>query len=161
MSHYINQTDADFFFSMEKMPEIEKEYDFPTSGDKLSIPFLSTDKRESFLFDISRGQIRITKITYQNRVRKAYILRRLDLDGPSHVNPEVETVPMPFLEPYNGQEIPCPHLHIYIEGFGEKWAIPANVIIETNNKDIYEVMLQFFDYCNVKQLPNIKKTLLV
>ena len=161
MAHFITQTDADFFFSMEKFPDEEKEYDFPSSGEKLSIAFTSSDKREGFLFDIYRGQINITKITYQNRVRKAYILRRLDCDGPMHVNPEVETVPLSFLEPYNGKEIPCPHLHIYVEGFGEKWAVPANDFIETNNRDIYEMMEEFFRYCHVRKLPQIKKTLLV
>jgi hypothetical protein len=161
MAHFITQQDADFFFEMEKFPEAEKEYQFPNSGEKLIIAFTSSDKRENFLFDIYRGSIRITKITYQNRVRKAFILRRLDLDGPLHVNPEVETVPLSFLEPYNGKEIPTPHLHIYVEGYDEKWAIPADDFLETHNKDIFEMMEQFFRYCNVKQLPNIKKTLLV
>lgn len=161
MAHFITQQDADFFFAMEKYPEEDKEYQFPNSAEKLIIPFTSADKRENFLFDIYRGSIRITKVTYQNRVRKAYILRRLDLDGALHVNPEVETVPFEFLEPYNGKEIPTPHLHFYIEGYGEKWAIPANDILETNDKDIFEMMQQFFSYCNVKQLPNIKKILLV
>ncbi len=161
MAHFITQHDADFFFAMEKFPEEEKEYEFPASGQKLTIAFTSSDKRESFLFDIYRGSIRITKVTYQNRVRKAYILRRLDVDGPMHVNPEVETVPFPYLEPYNGKEIPTPHLHLYVEGFGEKWAIPAGDILEMQNKDIFELMKHFFSYCNVKQLPNIKKTLLI
>jgi hypothetical protein len=161
MAHFINQLDADFFFEMDKIPGEEKEYQFPNSGGKLIIPFTSTDKRENFLFDIFRGSIRITKITYQNRVRKAFVLRRLDLDGPSHINPQTETVPMPFLEPYNGREILTPHMHIYVEGYGEKWAIPANDILQTNDKDIFEMMEQFFAYCNVKQLPMITKTLLV
>ena len=120
MAHFITQQDADFFFEMEKFPEEEKEHQFPSSGQKLTIGFTSSDKRENFLFDIYRGSIRITKITYQSRVRKAYILRRLDMNGPTHTNPEVEAVPFGFLEPYNGKGIPTPHLHIYVEGFGEK-----------------------------------------
>jgi hypothetical protein len=112
MAHFITQKDADFFFEMEKFPEEDKEYQFPSSGQKLTIAFSSSDKREIFLFDIYRGSLCITKITYQNRVRKAFILRRLDLDGPTHVNPEAEAIPLPFLEPYNGKEIPTPHLHL-------------------------------------------------
>ena len=161
MAHFIEQRDADFFFEMEKFPEEEKEYRFPGSGQKLTIAFTSSNKRESFLFDIYRGSVRITKITYQNRVRKAFILRRLDIDGPTHTNPEVDTVPFDFLKSYNGKEIPTPHLHIYVEGYDEKWAIPANDIFETQNKDIFEMMEQFFRYCNVKQMPDIKKTLLI
>jgi hypothetical protein len=161
MAHFITQEDADFFFGMEKFPEEDKEYQFPNSGEKLVIPFISADKREKFLFDIYRGSIKITKAVYQNRVRKAYILRRLDYDGAPHINPYVENVPLPFLEPFNGQEIPSPHMHIYVEGFGERWAIPAMKLMEIEGKDIYEIMIDFFVYCNAKQWPGIIKTLLI
>ena len=66
------------------------------------------------MFDVTRAQIKLTKATYQNRARQAIILMRLDLDGPPHRNPD-ET------------EIPRPHLHIYREGFGDKWAIAEPV----------------------------------
>lgn len=161
MAHFITQQDADFFFNMEKFPENDNEYQFPNSGEKLIIPFVSDDKREKFLFDLYRGSIKITKVVYQNRVRKAYILRRLDFDGAPHPNPEVETVPLPILEPYNGKEIPSPHLHLYVEGYGERWAIPAELLMQLNGKDIYEIMEDFFRYCNVKKLPRITKTLLI
>lgn len=161
MAHFITQQDADFFFRMEKFPEDEQEYHFPHSGEKLILSFTSADKREKFLFDLYRGSIKITKVVYQNRVRKAYILRRLDFDGAPHPNPEVKVVPLPLLEPYNGKEIPSPHLHLYIEGFGEKWAVPAELLLSLNGKDIYEIMEDFFRYCNVKQLPKITKTLLI
>lgn len=161
MANFLLQQDADFFFSMEKFPVEVKEFQFPSSGQKLSIDFVSSDKREKFLFDIYRGSINISKITYQNRVRKAFILRRLDLDGPKHINPETDTVPFSFLEPYNGKEVPTPHLHIYVEGYGEKWAIPANVVFKMENNDIFEMMELFFRYCNVKQFPHIIKTLLI
>jgi len=26
-------------------------------------------------------------------------------------------LPLPYLTPYNGQTIDCPHLHLYVEGF--------------------------------------------
>jgi len=161
MAHFITQQDADFFFGMEKFPEYDQEYQFPHSGEKLVISFISADKREKFLFDLYRGSIKITKVVYQNRVRKAYILRRLDFDGAPHPNPEVETVPLPILEPYNGKEIPSPHLHLYVEDFGERWAVPAELLLPLDGKDIYEIMEDFFRYCNVKQLPKIIKTLLI
>ena len=161
MAHFITQQDADFFFGMEKFPDGDNDYQFPNSGEKLILPFTSADKREIFLFDIYRGTIKITKAVYQNRVRKAYILRRLDFDGAPHPNPEVESVPLPILEPYNGKEIPSPHIHLYVEGFGERWAVPAELLMKVEGKDIYEIMEDFFRYCNVKQLPKIIKTLLI
>lgn len=161
MAHFITQQDADFFFGMEKFPEEDKEYQFPGSGQNLILSFVSADKRENFLFDIFRGSIKITKVVYQNRVRKSYVLRRLDFDGAAHPNPEVEKVPLPLLELYNGKEISTPHIHLYVEGFAEKWAVPAEVLLSVDGKDIYEIMIDFFRYCNVKQLPKIEKTLLI
>jgi hypothetical protein len=161
MGHFLTQQDADFFFEMEKIPEEEKDFQFPGSGQKLTLAFTSSDKRENFHFDIYRGSISITKVTYQNRVRKAFVLRRLDLDGPTHINPEAGIIPLQFLEPFNGKEIPTPHLHLYVEGYGEKWAIPADLFLKVEGKDIYEMMIDFFNYCNVKQLPKIIKTLLI
>ncbi len=159
MAHFLTQAEADFLFNMEKIPEEDVEYDFPTSGNKLIVAFTSSDKREKFLFDITRGSIRITKVTYQNRARKAFILRRLDIDGVSHVNPNVENVPLPFLVPYNGKEIATSHLHFYVEGYEEKWAIPANEVLDTSKVDMYDLMEKFFNYCNVIKLPNINPTL--
>ncbi len=161
MANFITQQEADFFFGMEKYPENNREYQFPNSGGKLILSFTSADKHEKFLFDIYRGSIKITKVVYQNRVRKAYILRRSDFDGAPHLNPEVEAVPLQLLEPHNGKEIPSPHIHLYVEGFGEKWAVPAELLLPISGKDIYEIMEEFFRYCNVKQLPKITKTLLI
>ena len=59
------------------------------------------------MLDVTRGQIKLTKATYQNRARQVIVLMRLDLDGSTHRNPD-------------DQEIPCPHLHVYREGFGDR-----------------------------------------
>ncbi len=161
MAHFITQQESDFLFQMEKFPESNELYSFPVSGTKIVIPFTSSDKHESFLFDIYRSSIKLTKVTYQNRVRKSFILRRLDIDGPSHLNPNVENVPLDFLAQYNSKEIDCPHLHIYVEGFNNKWAVPVSLFFSIDGKDIYDAMFDFFKYCNVKRIPIIEKGLLI
>jgi hypothetical protein len=108
----LTQNEADKLMAMEKRAVDEKEWFFPAPGDRVAIPLTSLDKRESFMLDVTRARIKLTKATFQNRARSAIILIRLDIDGPSHRNPD-------------GEEIPCPHLHIYREGYGDKWAIPA------------------------------------
>src|SRR5689334_15268356 len=108
----LTQDEADKLMAMEKRADDEKEWLFPAPGDGVAIPLISLDKRESFMLDVTRAQIKLTKATYQNRARATIILMRLDLDGPPHRNPD-------------GEEIPCPHLHVYREGYGEKWAISA------------------------------------
>ena len=132
--------------AMEKRCSDDKERLFPPPGERLSIPLTSIDKRENFMLDVTRGQIKITKATYQNRARQVIILLRLDLEGPPHRNPD-------------GEEIPCPHLHTYREGFGDKWAIAAPIDRYTNMLDLFSTCDAFMQHCNIVERPNIQKGL--
>lgn len=146
---------------MEKHREEDKTWTFPEAGARLFVPLISPDKRESFMLDITRATIRLTKATYQNRARKAIILMRLDLDGPPHLNPESLPASPDFewLAPYRGQVIPCPHLHRYIEGYADKWASPAPVNRYPNVADLFTTFEAFMAHCNITQTPNIQKGL--
>ncbi len=74
------------------------------------------------------------------------ILLRLDLDGPPRRNPD-------------GEEIPCPHLHIYREGYGDKWAIPAPSARYINTLDLFSTFEAFMEHCNITDPPRIQKGL--
>jgi hypothetical protein len=78
--------------------------------------------------------------------RMAVEVMRLDLDGPPHRNPD-------------GEEIPCPHLHIYGEGYGDKWAIPAPTARYTNTPDLLLTFDAFMQQCNITNPPKIQKGL--
>src|SRR5437016_798868 len=80
----IAQAEADALIAMEKHRVDDKEWSFPGPGEAFAIPLASVDKRENFMLDVTRGRIKLTKATYQNRARQAIILMRLDLDGPPH-----------------------------------------------------------------------------
>ena len=82
---------------MEKQRVDDKQWFFPEPGGRLAIPLASLDKRENFMLDVTRGQIKLTKATYQNRARQAIVLMRLDLDGPPHRNPDDQEIPRPHL----------------------------------------------------------------
>jgi hypothetical protein len=84
----ITQAEADALIAMEKQCIDDKRWLFPGPGERLAIPLTSLDKRENFMLDLTRAQIRLTKATYQNRARQVIILMRLDLDGPPHRNPD-------------------------------------------------------------------------
>src|SRR4051812_1802721 len=94
----IIQSEADMLIEMEKRFVDDEDWTFPPAGQRIALELTSLDKRENFMLDVTRGQLKLTKATYQNRARAAIILLRLDLDGPPHRNPD-------------GEEIPCPHLH--------------------------------------------------
>lgn len=138
---YLTQEEADTLIAMEKHRISDRQLDFPRPGERLAIELASTDKRESFMLDVTRAQIKLTKATYQNRVRQAIILMRLDLDGPPHRNPD-------------GEEIPCPHLHVYRAGFGVKWAatVPADRYPDTAN--LFAAFESFMKDCNVVSPPS-------
>jgi hypothetical protein len=142
----ITQAEADALIAMEKHRADTKDCVFPEPGGRLTIALTSPDKRENFVLDITRAQIKLTKATYQNRARQAIILMRLDLDGPPHRNPD-------------DQEIPCPHLHIYREGFGDKWATPAPVERYPNVQDLFSTFGAFMRQCNITDVPRIQKGL--
>jgi hypothetical protein len=141
----LTQEEADRLIAMEKCSADIRQWFFPDPGERVTIPLTSLDKRENFTLDMNRAQIRLTKATYQNRAR-AIVLMRLDLDGAPHRNPD-------------GEEIPCPHLHIYREGFGDKWAIAAPVARYANTSDLFSTCEAFMKHCNITDPPRIDKRL--
>lgn len=101
------------------------------------------DKREDFLLDVTRMQINVSKVNYQNRVRQVVVLMRLDLGGSPHRNPDGET-------------IACPHLHIYREGYGDKWAFPVPAGKFKDLSNLFETLQDFMTECNVVEAPKIQ-----
>lgn len=142
------QAEADELIAMEKHRVDDNRYSLPDLGGNLSIPLHSADKRQQFLLDISRGRIDLRKGEYQNRAHKVVVLLRLDLGGAPHRNPDDE-------------EIPCPHLHVYREGYGHRWATPVPTSIFTNIDDRWQTLNEFIQYCNIIEPPFIEKGLFI
>lgn len=156
MSEILTQEDANLLINMPKVRKSEEKYSFPSPGKILNIPIISQNGPEIFLIDVNRGKIRITKCTYQERFLEEIILIRLDIDGPPHGNPDVENAPIQY-EPFKGKIIECPHLHLYVEGYMDKWAIPVPNDKFSDTTDIYKTLNDFFDYCNIIEKPVIWK----
>jgi hypothetical protein len=146
MDSNLTQAEADALIALPKHKEDNSVWRYPSLGGSVSIPLVSSDRRERFLLDISHGQINQLKCKYQNRARQSFVLVRLDLNSSPHRNPD-------------GTEIPCPHLHLYREGYGDKWAIavPHDKFPDTN--DIWGSFQAFMEYCNIKTMPQIQREL--
>jgi hypothetical protein len=143
----LDQTTANALLALDKLLADTSPIDFPMPGMALELAVKSQDDREAFLIDINRrGRIKISKCTYQERYSVIEILLRLDIDGPTHENPD-------------GTEVPCPHLHIYREGYGDKWAqpIPASF---TDPSSLSLTLREFLQYCRVQNIPAINASLL-
>lgn len=142
----LTQKEADALIVMAKYRVDAAEWDYPDLGGAISIPLVSANRREQFLIDLRSGRIDLRKGTYQNRARQVVILIRLDFGGAPHRNPD-------------GEEIGSPHLHIYREGFGDKWAIAVPNAHFTNLGDAWQMLIDFMGYCNIVEPPIIRRGL--
>jgi len=130
---------------MEKGKIGDEVYKISTMTRKIEIPLQSLDKREEFILNITNGKIVLKRRTHQMRARKAIILTRICFNRP-HTNPD-------------GSAVGVPHIHIYKEGYGDKWAYEIPKDKFTDLGDYYKTLLDFMDYCNIVNKPNTEKEL--
>lgn len=142
----LTAAEATALIAMEKHRVNDTVHVYPLSGGGLQVPLVSADRRENFTLDIRRARIDLVKGTFQSRARQVAILMRLDFGGAPHRNPDDE-------------EIPCPHLHIYREGYGDKWARPLSEYLTPIPTDRFDLLLAFMRLCNVTQEPAIDRNL--
>lgn len=132
----LTQSEADFLLAMTKNPTV---INLPFDYTKRVVELLSPNGREVFTLDVTPNKIRLHKVTYQNRAKKNVILARLDLGGPPHRNPDDE-------------EVPCPHIHFYREGYGDKWAFPLPPRF-SHCVNIFDYLEEFCKICNISKNP--------
>lgn len=146
MSDVLTQSEANILIKMPKFPQdAQIRYVYPMNEMRMEIPLISDDDRELFSLDLWKGKLSF-KSKYQTRGRKTIILVRVDLHGAPHRNPD-------------GQEVPGSHIHLYQEGFDDKWAYPIDPEKFTNIHDLWQTFLDFMNFCNIQRL-NIDRRLL-
>jgi len=142
----LTQAEADALITVEKVRTNDESWNYPSLGGMLCIPLTSVDKRENFLLDVSRSRIDLAKGKYQTRAWQVVVLVRLDFGGAPHRNPD-------------GEEIPSPHLHLYREGYGDKWAVQAPRDRFPALADLWQTLEHFMRYCNIIKPPFIQRGL--
>ncbi len=140
------QAEADALLQMEKRRADAALWNYPSSGGSVAIPLASWTGREQFLLDLRKGRVGLSKGTYQTRARKVIVLARLDFGGSPHRNPD-------------DVEVPSPHLHLYREGYGDKWAYPAPADF-VDLTDARQTLDDFMRFCNVVEPPMVQWGLL-
>lgn len=140
MAEELTQEQADYLFGLEKKPTNDEAVRWPVGGAKETVLLVSLDGREEFMLDITTSVVKLSKLTIQNRARTVVILARLDIDGAPHRNPD-------------NSEIPCPHIHLYREGYNDKWAypLPAEHFCNLNNQR--QTVADFMRYCSIVETP--------
>ena len=112
-------------------------------GRPESYKLVAVDGREEFHLDTWRGRINLHKYTYHHRGRQVYTLARLDVGGAPHRNPD-------------GQRIEPPHIHLYREGFGDKWAFPLSQVGLTlaDPHNLLQAFIEFTRFCHIDLNPD-------
>lgn len=139
---WISQQEANDLLAMQKVSLTRTLINFPDFGDAITVPLVSADGSEEFSLDVRRNRINVSKGTFQNRARTVIILARLDIGGSPHRNPD-------------GEEVACPHLHVYREGYGDKWAVDATPLIGLG-ADHWSAYHAFIQFCNIVKPPNFQ-----
>jgi hypothetical protein len=99
--------------------------------------------REKFLLDVWRGTLRLSKLKLQERARTIVVLVRLDVDGAPHTNPD-------------GQRLSGTHVHLFKEGYDDRWAYPVDASRFTTLSDPGATFQDFCAFCNIESPPPIQ-----
>ncbi len=134
----LTQTEADALIRMGKTFVHPVTISIPLGTDK-TYELIGDDKRERFFLDIWRGTLRLTKLKYQTRGRNVIVLVRLDVDGAPHTNPD-------------GTIVRGSHIHVYREGYEDKWAYVIDPAEFRNISSIQQTFEDFCSYCNIKDM---------
>jgi hypothetical protein len=142
----LTQAEADSLLRLPKRRAAATTYRLPPQRGKLVVPLEDLAAREFFSLDITRGGINLERRTYQTRARYTVILARLDFGSP-HRNPDDE-------------EIGAPHLHLYREGYGDKWAYPVPAEHFPHIGDLWLTLFDFMRFCSIVEPPEFERDLL-
>jgi len=141
----LTQLEADALIAMPKQFMVDVAIRLPPGADH-NYDLRGEDLRERFVLDLRRSRIRLSKLRYQTRARVVVVLVRLCLNGPPHPNPD-------------GTLLGGTHLHIYREGFGDKWAYELDPVEFSNTGDMWQTLMDFCRYCQILPLPPIEPEL--
>ena len=135
----LTQSDADALIAMTKTFVTSEAISIPPGIDDTR-ELLGADPKERFLLDIWRSTFRLSKFRYQTRGRQIIVLVRLCIDGAPHTNPD-------------GTRLAGSHLHLYREGYDDKWAQPLDASQFQDTNDVWRTFEDFCDFCNVQGIP--------
>ena len=139
----LKQAEADQLIGMTKHFVRPPAFISIPAGVDVTYELSSVGDRERFLLDVWRGTLRLSKIKFQTRARVVEILVRLDVLGAPHTNPD-------------GQRLSGTHVHLYREGYDDKWAFPVDSKSFTLLTDPATTFQEFCAFCNIESLPPVQ-----
>ena len=139
----ITQTEFDFLMKEDKLfDDLSSPIQLGPAPIQWTRQINSTASKEVFLLDFYRGSFEISKYTVNKRYRQTVILLRYD-NGGRHTNPD-------------GVLFEGAHVHLYREGFNDKFAFPVSEIGVDKSDSMDSVFAKIMHFCNVKKFPIIE-----
>ncbi|HBY69669.1 MAG TPA: hypothetical protein DEG69_19165 [Flavobacteriaceae bacterium] len=139
----ITQSDFDIFIKEEKVfSDLIKPLTLSPAPINWTREIKAINSKNIYLLDFYRGSFELSRYTYNKRFRQSIILIRYDSGG-RHTNPD-------------GVSFDGPHVHIYKEGFNDKFAYPISELSINNNFSMEEVLNKLLQFCNVTKRPSIE-----
>jgi len=136
----------EFILCLKKLSHKDPIINLPLIGEYHKLK--ADSSKYSFLIDINRkGRKGYLTLQLRNSNYQDKPLIRLDISGPAHKNPEGDFEGA-------GQIIPCPHMHIATEKYGDSIAYPLdhesiNLHLTYNMlHDLVIVLRNFLKYIN-------------
>lgn len=103
---------------------------------------MSPRRNERFFLNYFASGIRFSRYTFNHRYRQTVVLLRYDNDG-RHTNPD-------------GQTLTGPHVHLYREGFDDKFAFPMTEIGVVMDDTPDRVVAKILHFCAITSYPEIQ-----
>jgi hypothetical protein len=139
----ITQTEYDFLIQQDKIfDDLTMSIILGPAPIQWCRQINATISKEIFLLDFYRGSFELSKYTVNKRYKQTVILLRYD-NGGRHTNPD-------------GEEFDGPHIHLFKEGFNDKFAYPISKIGITSTDTMEMVCEKIMHFCNVKKFPAIE-----
>lgn len=137
----LTQSDAESLIKNKKIVKNIRpiEFNYPIRGGVLEIEVIDEFKNE-YVIGIRQRKIELIKRSHNLRYAKSVTLIRIDYDR-EHCNPD-------------GNNVGIPHIHVYKEGFNDKFAYKLSdygIIIE-NQTDIKELLNKFLEFINADEV---------
>jgi hypothetical protein len=139
----LTQTEADQFMQMVKHFLRHPSTITIPSGTDDCYELADPNDRERFFLDVWRGSLRLSKLRFQNRVETVVVLVWLDVDGAPHTNPD-------------GQRLSGTHLHLFKEGYDDRWAYPVDANQFTLLSDPGTTFQEFCSFCKIESPPPLQ-----
>ncbi len=139
----IAQTEFDFLMSQDKsFDDLVSPVQLGPAPIQWTRQINASAIKEIFLLDFYRGSFELSKYTVNKRYRQTVILLRYD-NGGRHSNPD-------------GVLLEGAHVHLYREGFNDKFAFPVSEIGVEISDSMDKVFTKIMHFCNVKKFPTIE-----